>query len=107
VYLLDAFVSSTFLNKLLYILRISAYVSLVVTGQSLTGYCNECKVNLEPDCSLHDHQRSRKHINRLLQLGIEVPISCINQTEENQIPEGSIVFHLLTIILFDYIVYAT
>jgi len=48
-------------------------------------------VNVEPDSSLEEHQYSRKHINRLLQLGLEVPISCINQTEESQLPEGAVV----------------
>ena len=48
-------------------------------------------MNVEPDSSLEEHQYSRKHINRLLQLGLEVPISCINQTEESQLPEGAVV----------------
>jgi len=60
----------------------------VFTGRIQPGYCKECKVNLEPNCSADEHQRSRKHINRLLQLGIEVPINCINQTEENHLSEG-------------------
>ena len=64
---------------------------VVLTGHIQAGYCKECKVNLEPNCSLEEHQRSRKHINRLLQLGIELPMSCVNQTQENQLPEGDVV----------------
>jgi len=81
------------------------YAFVLFTGRIQPGYCKECKVNLEPNCPLEEHQRSRKHINRLLQLGIEVPISCINHTEENHLPEGDILFPLYLAVLFDYTVW--
>jgi len=75
-------------------------VVVMLTGHTETGYCQECKVTVEPNSSLEDHQRSRKHINRLLQLGLEVPISCMNETEENKLPEGAICLSFLVDSLF-------
>jgi len=60
-------------------------------------------IALKGNCSLEEHQRSREHINRLLQLGIEVPISCISSTSENSLPAGDII--LLLLCIFSIIVY--
>ena len=63
-------------------------------------------MNLKGNCSLEEHQRSREHINRLLQLGIEVPISCISSTSEDSLPAGDIILLLLyifLIIVYDFI----
>jgi len=62
----------------------------MLAGQTPTDYCTECEVNVEPNSSLDEHQRSRQHINRLLQLGLEIPLSSINGAEEIQLPEGAI-----------------
>jgi len=65
---------------------------VILTGHTQfaqAGYCKECKVNVEPNSSMEEHQRSRKHINKLLQLGLEVPISCMNETEKDKLPEGA------------------
>jgi len=77
-------------------------ISYVLTGCIQSGYCKQCKVNLGPNCSLEEHQRSRTHINKLLQLGIEVPLSCASQSEENQLPEGGIVSVILDDNLSNY-----
>lgn len=65
-------------------------------GHIQTGYCNECKVNVEPNSSVEEHQRSRKHINRLLQLGLEVPISSVNHPEESQLPQDTKTAYCIT-----------
>jgi len=61
---------------------------MLFVGHTESHYCKECKVYLEANGSMEEHQRSRKHINRLLQLGIELPISCVDETEDT--PEGYI-----------------
>jgi hypothetical protein len=47
----------------------------VNTDQSgqLSAWCQPCSVALGPDNPAEDHNRSRLHINRLLQLGLELP----------------------------------
>ena len=83
-----------FCSNFLYCLIVIVCFWSLLTGctHSHSGYCSECKLNLEPNCSLEEHQRSRSHINRLLQLGIEIPISSVSHAEETQLPEGGI-FH--------------
>jgi len=61
-----------------------------ITVHIETSYCKECKANVEPNCSLEEHQYSRQHINSLLQFGMEIPISFL--TEENELPEGMLMF---------------
>jgi len=39
-----------------------------------TTRCQPCNVALGPDNPAYDHYHSRAHINRLLQLGLEIPI---------------------------------